>query len=183
VNHVSQLATQDGPTGAEVPAVDHVVGLRFEYAGDPRATTLIKPLTNPTPPWTRYGPKPPSAGESAVGYAAGENCVFTADPATGAPLPRLADLGGERLVALGNRELGDGAPWCPDFASPNRYDGDLLRIRAVTVTLRVEAALTALRGPASALFARSGTATDANRWLPDREMQFTVAPRNVNVVP
>jgi len=126
---------------------------------------------------------PPPPGESAVGYAAGENCVFTSDPASGAQSPRLVDLGGSRLVALGDRELGDGAPWCPDAASPNRFDADLLRIRAVTVTLRVEAALTALRGPASALFAHGGTATDANRWLPDRALQFTVAPRNVNVVP
>jgi hypothetical protein len=183
VNHVSQLATQDGPAGADVPVVDHVAELRFDYVGDPRPAVLLKPLDNPTPPWTRYGPKPPLAGESTVGYAAGESCLFTANPNSGTQSPRLVDLGGDRLVRLGKRELGDGVPWCPDTASPNRFDADLLRIRAVTVTLRVEAALTALRGPAGALFAHAGTATNASRWLADRELQFTVAPRNINVVP
>jgi len=181
--HVSQLATQDGPAGAEVPVVDHVTRLQFDYAGDPRPPTLLKPVTDTMPPWTRYGPKPPPPGEAATGYPQGENCVFTADATTGVPSARLADLGGGRLVPLASRELGDRTPWCPDAASPARFDADVLRIRMVTVTVRIEAALDALRGPASVLFTHGGTSTDADRWLPDREIQFTVAPRNVNVVP
>ena len=183
VNGVTQLAMQDGPTGAEVPVVDHVVTLRFSYAGDPRPATLLKPVTDAMPPWTRYGPKPPPSGESTFGYAPGENCLFSLDATTGTSSPRLRDLGGDRLAALGANDLGDGGPFCPDAASPSRFDADLLRIRTVTVTLRVEAALAALRGPATALFTRAGTSPDATRWLPDREIQFTMAPRNVDVVP
>jgi hypothetical protein len=48
------------------------------------------------------------------------------------------------------------------------------------VTLRVESALAALRGPAGILFSRGGTSAAADRWLPDREIRLAVAPRNLN---
>jgi hypothetical protein len=54
------------------------------------------------------------------------------------------------------------------------------RTRRVRVTLRVEAAAASLRGPAGLLFARAGTSTAAERFVPDREMQFDVAPRNID---
>jgi hypothetical protein len=81
-------------------------------------------------------------------------------------------------VRLDAAMLGDG-PWCPDPADPNRWDADLLRVRAIGVTVRVEAANAALRGPASTLFARGGTSRDGKRWLPDQEIRFYVAPRNL----
>jgi Tfp pilus assembly protein PilW len=77
-------------------------------------------------------------------------------------------------------ELIDG-PWRPDAASPGRWDADLVRIRTVGVTIRIESALAALRGPAGALFARAGTATDPRVWVPDQEVQFHVSPRNLSL--
>ena len=54
------------------------------------------------------------------------------------------------------------------------------RTRRVRVTLRVEAAAASLRGSAGRLFTRAGTSTTAERFVPDREVQFDVAPRNLN---
>ncbi len=55
--------------------------------------------------------------------------------------------------------------------------------RRVGVTLRVEAASASLRGPAGALFTRAGTSTTAQRYVPDREVHFDVAPRNIDARP
>jgi hypothetical protein len=54
-------------------------------------------------------------------------------------------------------------PWFPDDEDRNRFDLDLLKIRRVRVTLRMQPASAALR-----------------RLLPDREIRFDVAPRNLN---
>lgn len=77
-------------------------------------------------------------------------------------------------------ELADG-PWRPDSASLERWDVDLLRIRTVAVTIRLESALAALRGPAGALFANGGTATNPRVWVPDQEVRFAVSPRNLSL--
>ena len=61
----------------------------------------------------------------------------------------------------------------------NRWDADLLRIRKIGVTLRVQAANAAMRGPASVLFAHGGTSRSGNRWLPDLQVRFEVTPRNL----
>lgn len=61
------------------------------------------------------------------------------------------------------------------------YYDDVASLRAVGVTLRVQAAVAALRGPAGLLFARAGTSTNARRWAPDVEIHFVVAPRNLNL--
>jgi hypothetical protein len=106
-----------------------------------------------------------------------ENCVFTGEVP---PRPKLATMGGRgALVRLGRAELTDG-PWCPDEANPNRWDADLLRIRKVAITLRLQSAVAALRGPAGVLFAHGGTSVDANRWVPDQTVRFDVSPRNLN---
>ena len=84
------------------------------------------------------------------------------------------------LVLLTPALLTDG-PWCPDADHPNRWDADLLRVRRVDVTLRVEAAVDALRGPASVLFSRGGTANGGSSWVPDQEVRFQVSPRNLNL--
>jgi Tfp pilus assembly protein PilW len=77
-------------------------------------------------------------------------------------------------------ELVDG-PWRPDAASANRWDADLLRIRTVGVTIRLESALAALRGPAGVLFSNGGTATNPRTWVPDQEVRFRVSPRNLSL--
>ena len=118
-----QLIQSDGSANADVPVLDHVVGLTFDYYGDPVLPGGVTPVTA--------------------------------------------------------AELTDG-PWRPDGASPDRWDVDLLRIRTVGVTVRVEAALAVLRGPAGLLFTNGGTARAANRWIPDEEIRFRVSPRNLN---
>lgn len=178
-NSVYQLMYYDGGTNPDVPVVDDVVGLSFEYYGDPQPPLMKKPLSDPTGPWTTYGPKP-SATEVAP-YAAGENCVFVNDGSP-TPAPRLAMLGapGSGLVPLTADQLTDG-PWCPNSTREMRWDADLLRIRKVAVTLRVQAAIKALRGPASALFTHGGTSRGGNKWAPDQEVRFQVTPRNINL--
>ena len=94
-------------------------------------------------------------------------------------LPALGD-GSQRLVNLTAADLTDG-PFCPDDGHPNRWDADLLRIRRIGVTLRVQSAAAALRGPAGALFTHAGTAQGSAKWLPDLEVHFDVSPRNLNL--
>ena len=62
----------------------------------------------------------------------------------------------------------------------NRFDADLLRIRKVRVTLRVQVGLKSLRGPTGPLFLRGGTARGGERYIPDQEISFEVTPRNLN---
>src|SRR5205085_1816717 len=112
-----QLMHYDGGAGADVPAVDHVVGLSFEYFAEPQPPMLKKPASDPAGPWTTYGPKPKPLGTpSGTAWPDGENCVFMVDPA-GGPLqvPRLGVMGGGALTLakLTAAELADG-PWCPD---------------------------------------------------------------------
>jgi hypothetical protein len=108
--------------------------------------------------------------------------VFRVDADSGEQVPRLEalDAAAGALVPLTKDRLVDG-PWCPDDANANRWDADLLRIRKVGVTIRVETALAALRGPAGVLFANGGSSTAANRWAPDQAIRFEVSPRNLNV--
>jgi hypothetical protein len=75
--------------------------------------------------------------------------------------------------------LQDG-PWLPSDTDAMKFDADLLRIRRVRVTLRVEASLASMRGLAGGLFARGGTSTAADRLLPDQELTFDVAIRNLD---
>lgn len=176
----SQLMRYDG-AGSDVAVVDHVVALSFAYYGDPNPPLLVKPITDPIGPWTTYGPKPPPVDEQLSLYPTGENCAFQLD-AVGLHVPRLPVLAGglgTAPVGLMEGQLTDG-PWCPDATNPHRFDADLLRIRKVDVTLRVESALSALRGPAGLLFTRGGTSRSGERWLPDFEVRFSVAPRNLN---
>jgi prepilin-type N-terminal cleavage/methylation domain-containing protein len=114
-----QLMSYAGGTSADVPVVDHVVALTFEY------------------------------------FAAG-------------------------LVPLSASELTDG-PWLPDASAATRWDADLARVRMIAIALRVQSAITALRGPAGILFAHGGIARDGRRWAPDIAIHFCIAPRNLNL--
>ncbi|MDE3156326.1 MAG: hypothetical protein KGN76_14585 [Acidobacteriota bacterium] len=168
--------------GSREPVVDHVVGLHLDYEGAARPPELRAP-GDAGGGWTTYGMKPPGAGVQEGSWPAGENCLFALDPGTGQPVPRGAFLAGaddDALVPLAPALFGDG-PWCPEPGAAHRFDADLLRIRRVTVTLRVESAVAALRGAAGPLFARPGTATAGGARLPDREFRLVVAPRNLNL--
>jgi hypothetical protein len=172
--HIPQLMHHDGSASAGVPVVDHLVGLRFEYFGDPSPPVLM-------PAGVTYGPSPPPIGVRNSAYQAGESCTFTADEDAELQLPRLVPLGpANSLSPLTAANLTDG-PWCPDADNANRWDADLLRIRAVAVTLRVQAAAAALRGPAGLLFATPGTSRGEAAWAPDLEVRFQITPRNLSV--
>jgi prepilin-type N-terminal cleavage/methylation domain-containing protein len=167
----------------DVPLIDDVVGLRFEYLGEASPPVLKAPVTDPVGPWTSYGPKPPALGVDVPGdsWPAGENCTFTVDAASGQHVSRLATLGGPgTLTALTGAQLSDG-PWCPDAANINRYDADLHRIRQIRVTFRVQTGVAVLRGPAGVLFNRAGTGRISTRLVPDQAVQFDVTPRNLNL--
>ncbi len=174
-----QLVRYDGGSGPDVPVIDHVVGLAFEYFGEPAPPRMLRPLSDGSGPWTTYGPKPPPADTTVAPYTAGSNCLFEANGSAIAT-PRLPALGGvnEALVPLPPGRLTDG-PWCPDDAAPGRYDADLLRVRSVVISVRVESALDALRGPAGLLFSRSGTARAGDRYAPDLEIRMRVTPPNL----
>jgi prepilin-type N-terminal cleavage/methylation domain-containing protein len=175
-----QLAHYDG-FRSDVPVIDQVVDLGFEYYGEPRPPAIVRALSEAEGPWTTYGPKPPEAevDDPRDGWPAGENCVFAL--IGGSQVPRLADLdtGADGLVRLDPASLRDG-PWCPDAGAPNRFDADLLRIRKIAVTMRVQVASGALRGPAGVLFARGGISKGGERFVPDQEIRFDVVPRNLN---
>jgi len=178
---------------SNLPILDNVVGLRFEYFGDPAPPVLRALPSGPAAPLTSYGPTPPPAGidNPADDWGAGENCAFVLSG--GLQVGRLADWASGAppgaLVPISYAALTDG-PWCPGVANaggaalPNRYDADMLRVRRVSVTIRVQVAAEALRGTnptGQTLFVHPGTAPTGERFIPDQEIRFDVAPRNMNV--
>ena len=155
-----QLMHDDG-AATDLPIVDDVVRLEFEYFGDP------------LPP---QQPDPPAVGAAAVfGWPPGENCVFAIENER--HVPRLPALEGPGPVRLTRDVLTDG-PWCPNAAAPRRFDADLLRLRRVRVRLRVQVAAESLRGRSS-LFLRPGTSPGGQVSVPDQEIRFDIAPRNL----
>jgi prepilin-type N-terminal cleavage/methylation domain-containing protein len=178
-----QLMRYDGYR-SDSPVIDHVASLVFEYYGEAVPPRLRRPVTDPVGPWTTYGPRPPpvDVDDARDSWPAGENCVFRVDPLSSEQVPRLLSMASELgvTVSLGAEMLTDG-PWCPDASAANRFDADLLRVRRIRVTLRVESAVASLRGPAGVLFRRGGTSRAAERLVPDQEIRFDVTPRNLNL--
>jgi prepilin-type N-terminal cleavage/methylation domain-containing protein len=132
---------------SDVPLADNIVALRFEYLVDP---------------WASSVPRPPD-GEG--------NCVYAAATP---PSPILSDFGGPTLVPAGASLLTDG-PVCG--LSPHQFDGDLLRIRRIRVTIRAQVADRSLRGTGSD-YVTPGVSTGASA-VPDLEVTFDVTPRNL----
>jgi hypothetical protein len=150
----SQLRQYDG-ANTDLPLVDHVVGLTFQYFGD----------TNPP-----LAPKPPLGTENCLYDAAGayKNLpVLAADEGSLALLTpaMLSDATGNDICGAGSSE----------------YDPDLLRIRKVKVTLRVQVAAASLRGSNPLLFVNPGNAQESARQVPDYLVSFEVTPRNLNL--
>lgn len=162
---------------SELPQLDHVVAFSVEYFGERRPPEVRADGVGPGHT-TTYGPFPPAAGEDDPrdAWGPGENCVVTVNG--GRQVPRLPDAGGEGVMPLSPSLLTDG-PWCPDAAASPRFDADLLRIRRVRVTLRVEAWLDALRGSDRRFFLRPGTALGRSELVPDSEVSFDVVPRSL----
>lgn len=146
-----QLMRYDGGS-TDIPLVDNVVDLQFSYYGDPAAPTL---------------PRPPA------GVA---NCLYDVDGnyiGPGALTPTDGSL------ALLTADILTDGPYCG--SSSNQFDADLLRIRKVLVSLRVQAAAATLRGTDTSLFMKPGTALGGERFVPDYRLSFEVAPRNLNL--
>ena len=150
-NTTHQLMRYNGGDN-DVPLVDNVVDLKFEYFGDPNPPKL---------------PKPP-AGEA--------NCLYDA-AGNYANLSTLAPDNGS-LAPLPAAMLIDG-PMCGGGSS--QFDADLLRVRKVRMTMRVQAANRALRGSDTTLFRIPGTSKGGERFVPDYTISFEVAPRNLNL--
>jgi hypothetical protein len=178
-----QLMRYDGYQ-TDVPIAENIVGLAFEYFADPSPPVLLKSVTDPKGPWTNYGPKPPAVGVNVASdnWGAGENCLFMVSGGVQVARTEMATPLGPvngPLVKLASSKLTDG-PWCPDGSIGNRFDADLLRIRKVRVTLRVQIADKSMRGPTGAFFVRGGTSRGGERYIPDQEISFEVTPRNLN---
>jgi prepilin-type N-terminal cleavage/methylation domain-containing protein len=184
----NQLMHNDG-LGTTTPVLDNVVGLDVQYFGDPWPPVFVAPGSANLS--TTYGPAPPGldAGKPIGAWPIGENCVWATQETGGRRtyVPRLAAMSGRgTLVRLTGVDLTDG-PWCPDANNANRYDADLLRIRKIRVTLRVQTGNRALRGSGSlaagpdALFTNGGTAATLSRSVPDEQIRFDVSPRNLNL--
>ena len=178
-----QLMRYDGYQ-TDVPIAENIVGLAFEFFADPSPPFLLKSVTDPIGPWTNYGPKPPAVGVDVASdtWGAGENCLFAVSGGMHVARTEMAaPLGPVNgpLVKLTPTQLTDG-PWCPDESIPNRFDADLLRVKKVRVTLRVQVADKSLRGPTGPFFLRGGTASGGARYIPDQEISFEITPRNLN---
>ena len=173
-----QLVRADGFAPAQ-PLLDHVVKLEFRYFGDATPPRVL--VEQDMTPRASYGPAPPPLDESLGGWPPGENCTFAV--VDGHHETRLSTIRASgSAVELPPALLTDG-PWCPDAGARNRFDADLLRIRRVRFTLRVQAALASLRGPAGVLFSNGGLSRAPGRAVPDIEVQFDVTPRNLNLEP
>jgi hypothetical protein len=112
-------------------------------------------------------PDPLSAPRPPVGLS---NCVYDVGD-----VPKLANLGGTTLKALTPAQLTDG-PICG--IGTNRFDGDLLRVRKVRVSIRVQSAKAELREKD----ANTPGAKLATQLVPDYTMTFEVSPRNLNLI-
>ena len=132
----------------DLPLVDNVLDVRFSYFADASPSSVSRP---------------------AEGTG---NCLYDAGSP---PVPRLEDLGGVGLHQLTVAQLTDG-PVCGGGA--DAFDGDLLRIRLVRITMRLQAAADEVRGT-GALFTRPGRSTSGESYVPDYEVTFDIAPRNM----
>lgn len=176
VSGAFQLVRADGSDPAQ-PLLDHVVKLEFRYFGDAAPPRVLD--DSEMTPRASYGPAPPPLDQSISGWPVGENCTFTV--VDGHHETRLSTLGASgSVVEIPSALLTDG-PWCPDVLARNRFDADLLRIRRVRFTLRVQTAMASLRGPAGLLFTHGGLSGAAGRTVPDIEISLDVAPRNVHL--
>jgi len=144
------LREYDGDA-SDVPLLDDVVGMSVRYFGE------VEP-----PAW----PRPP--GGTA-------NCLYASDGTyLAALMPVLAGVGGRIELTAGM--LTDG-PWCGQDGM--QFDADLLRVRRVRVTLRLQASDPANRGVNPSDFRLRGVARNAAAMVPDATVTVDVAPRNL----
>ena len=80
------------------------------------------------------------------------------------------------LVEMDAAMLTDG-PWCGSGGT--LFDADLLRLRRVRISLRLQASDASLRGRDPARFLNAGTARSEAAQVPDVTVSIDVAPRNL----
>jgi hypothetical protein len=146
------LRRYDGDA-SDLPFMDDVVGMGVRYFGEPEP-----------PVWPR-----PAAGESNCLYASDGSFLSALMPVIGAP---------GRLVELSPARLTDG-PWCG--AGGTRFDADLLRVRRLRVSVRLQAGDAAVRGTDPVHFVNPGRARRAPLLVSDAVVQIEVAPRNLRL--
>jgi prepilin-type N-terminal cleavage/methylation domain-containing protein len=130
------------------PLVDNVVALSFAYLIDPHAASVRAPSD------------------------LSGNCAFGAG---NPPVPLLAAMGPGALVPAPLEMFTDG-PFCG--IPPRRFDADLLRIRAVRLTIRVQAALDRARGSGPGFANRGHSDSDLSA-VRDFEITVDAAARNL----
>ncbi len=146
----SVLHRYDGDA-SDVPAIDDVVAMDVRYYG----------ATEP-PMW----PRPP-AGEA--------NCLYdAAGTYQSALMPVLAGVAG--LVEMTGPMLIDG-PWCGSGGT--RFDADLLRVRRIRITVRLQASDPAVRGSDRQRFANPGSAKRETSMVSDVTVTIDATPRNL----
>lgn len=145
-----QLRSYDGYLSDAV-VVDDVVGVEMAYVGEGRPPVRPKP----------------EAGDA--------NCLFDAAGNITAALSTVP-LAGDSLAALPLGMFTDG-PWCGE--GDRRFDVDLMRVRAVRIRLRLQAALDQFRG-AGLDFRRPGSNTRPLAAVPDLTLVTEVTPWNLN---
>jgi hypothetical protein len=131
--------------------VDNLVDMQVSYFGDPNPPKM---------------PKPP-LGE--------ENCLYDA---AGDPKLSVLPITDGSLAALTPSML-IGPEFCG--GGNNQYDPDLLRVRKVRVSLRVQVASAALRGLDDTLWRHPGQSQGGSKTVPDYTVTFDVTPRNLNL--
>lgn len=141
-----QLRAYDGYR-SDVPVVDDVVAVRFEYWG-----------TTGVPVYARGAPDV-------------ETCWF--DSAGSPRFGRALSPAGARDIRIALDEFTDG-PWCG--TGGNTFDADLLRIRRVRAVVRLRAAPDSARGR-GVLFLSPGRATHALRLVNDLEVIIDATSR------
>lgn len=117
-----------------------------------------------------YGSPAPPRWPSVPGS---QTCVVNADGT-----PRLGLLGPVPgpLVELALSDLTDG-PWCG--GDPWLFDADLMRVRAVRVTLRLQAFSPSVRGLSLDWFTHPGSARRPGQQVRDLDVEVFVSPPNL----
>ena len=150
VDTVTRQLRRYDTDNTDVPLMDDVVGMTMEYFG------MVAPPAFPRPP---------------IGQA---NCLYDS---AGVRLSGMVHLsaGDDGLAVLPIDMFNDG-PWCGSGAFV--YDADLLRVRRVRVTLRLQVSSAALRASGDR-FANAGTSLSASKSVQDVIVAFDVSPRNL----
>ena len=138
----NQLVRYDGG-GGERPLVDNVVDLQISYFGDPNPP--LKPK--------------PASGDANCLYDSSGNYIG----------PGVLPTVDGSLAALTPAMLTDG-PFCG--GGSNQFDPDLLRVRKVRMTVRLQVGSAQFRGTDQTLWRNPGQAQAAQKLVPDYAVSF-----------